>query len=100
MTGSSSMMRMVSPREVMSCGEERESDGEAGALPGLADDVDAAAVGFDDGLDDAEAEPRAFADARELAIGLVERLEDALLLGGGEANAIVLNDENGGAVVA
>ena len=63
----------------------RQADGEFGALVGLAGDGDLAAVGFDDGFDQAQAQAQA-----ALGTALVAAIEpgpDLVLLLGGDADA-------------
>src|SRR5438034_1590640 len=53
----------------------RETDNEARALPFLAVDTDRAAVGFDQALDDGQAEPGAVAALVRLLVGLEDTVE-------------------------
>ena len=66
---------------------ERERQSEAGARAGNVLDLHAAAVGLDDADRQAEAEPRAFADA----LGREERIEDAMEMLGRDARPVVFH---------
>ena len=67
----------------------RKSNGEGRALTGLAPHVHLAAMDGGDVLDDAEAEARTAIPATTGIVDAVEPLEDALLVLGADADAVV-----------
>src|SRR5205807_2234711 len=72
---------------------ERQLDGESGALAGRAHHVDGAAVRRDDHLDDVQAETEpAIVPGRDAA---AKALEDMRQLVGGDADAVIFDDEPG-----
>ena len=68
-------------------------------MAGLTLEEDLAAVGFDGVLDDAEADADALGFAAEFGAETIELFEDALVFGGRDAGAAVLEGDVDGAGV-
>lgn len=69
----------------------RKNEGEGAAVARAAVEVDTSAVGFGDGFDEAQADPRALRFAAQFVAGTVEALENFRSLGGGNAGAVIAN---------
>src|SRR6478752_2858703 len=75
----------------------RDGDDERGPLAALALDVDGAVVRDDDLARDVQAEPEPAVVERD---GALEALEDAPLIGGVDADAVIADGQERGVVVA
>ena len=71
----------------------RDAECESGALTRFALEQDAAAVGFGDVFDDGEADADAFGFAAEFGAKAIKLVEDAVVLGGGNAGAAILDGD-------
>lgn len=70
-------------------------DGEAGAVSGLAVDADTSLMGVDQLADDGEAEADAGGFAAQFTAATDEGFEDAPVIGGGDAGAVILDTDDG-----